>query len=64
MPEVGSEKSYWLKGDIFAKGDKSGSSGSAGFSFGFGSEPGGGGGGSGFSLLARHGSEAEDEEYR
>ena len=40
MPEIASDKSYWLKGDIFSKGTgtEKASSGSA-FSFGFGSGP-------------------------
>ena len=44
MPEIASDKSYWLKGDIFSKGtgtDKA-SSGSA-FSFGFGNQANGSG---------------------
>ena len=55
VPEVGSNKSYWLKGDIFSKGVGAAekvSSGSS-FSFGFGNQS----SGSGPSLLGQ-------QEYR
>ena len=66
MPEVGKEKSYWLKEDVFAKAKSktedeqdAATGSSSGFSFGFGKSS---SSGTGFSLLQKHG-KVNDKDY-
>ena len=67
MPDVGKERSYWLKGDMFSKGGASDTAAaeavpasSTGFKFGFGGGQTAGSAGAAFSMLQKHGKPTED----
>jgi hypothetical protein len=68
MPDVGKERSYWLKGDVFSKATgatetasaAAEDAGPASFKFSFGGQQ--TAGGAAFSMLQKHG-KPKDENY-